>query len=157
MNLPTIFKQTTIFSVILISGMISLLIQCNGTRPSILGVKENKLTSCPKTPNCINSFSDPKDEVHYKAAIPFKKPIAEAKNILKQKIQDYPRTEIIKEESNYIYAEFTSLLMRYVDDVEFYFDEKSKTLHFRSASRLGSGDFGVNRKRIETLTKDLDI
>lgn len=87
----------------------------------------------------------------------YNKPLGEAKAILKSRIEAYPRTEVISENSNYIYAEFTSLIMRYVDDVEFYFDEKTKLLHFRSASRLGTGDLGVNRKRIETLLKDLDI
>jgi uncharacterized protein (DUF1499 family) len=116
-----------------------------------------KLNPCPKTPNCINSFSSVDDTIHYRSPITFKKSIMEAKVILKSKIESYPRTEIITENSNYIYAEFTSLIMRYVDDVEFYFDEKNKLLHFRSASRLGSGDMGVNRKRIEAILKDLDI
>ena len=77
--------------------------------------------------------------------------------ILKKRILDYPRTNIITENPDYIYAEFTSFLFRFVDDVEFYFDEKNKTLHFRSASRLGSGDLGVNRKRVDALLLDLDI
>jgi uncharacterized protein (DUF1499 family) len=46
--------------------------------------------------------------------------------------------------------------MRYVDDVEFYLDEKSKLIHVRSASRIGKGDMGVNRKRIEAIRKELE-
>jgi uncharacterized protein (DUF1499 family) len=41
--------------------------------------------------------------------------------------------------------------MRYVDDVEFFYDDKAGVIHVRSASRLGRRDFGVNRKRIEEL------
>jgi uncharacterized protein (DUF1499 family) len=41
--------------------------------------------------------------------------------------------------------------MRFVDDVEIFFDEKAGLLHVRSASRLGRRDFGVNRARVEAL------
>jgi len=133
------------------------LIQCTGTRPLTIGLKSQKLTPCPITPNCINSFSDPSDTIHYREPVKYTKPQNEAMMILKKRILDYPRTNIITENPDYIYAEFTSFLFRFVDDVEFYFDEKNKTLHFRSASRLGSGDLGVNRKRVDALLLDLDI
>lgn len=148
------YQTTTV-----IAGFFSILffIQCTGTRPDNLGIRSGKLNDCPKTPNCISSFADTNDKEHYRNAEPYKKPTADALSVLKQRILDTPRTKIIKEENNYLYVEFTSLLMRYVDDVEFYFDEKTKLLHFRSASRLGKSDLGVNRKRIETLLKDIQI
>jgi uncharacterized protein (DUF1499 family) len=46
-------------------------------------------------------------------------------------------------------------LMRFVDDAEFYLDEKAGVIHVRSASRLGSSDFGVNRARIESIRAKL--
>ena len=55
------------------------------------------------------------------------------------------------EDESYLHYEFTSLLLRFVDDVEFLFDDETKTVHFRSASRTGYGDFGVNRKRMEEI------
>ena len=61
------------------------------------------------------------------------------------------RTKIIIREDNYIRAEFVSALFRFVDDVEFYFNDASKTIHLRSASRVGSSDLGVNRKRMEQI------
>jgi uncharacterized protein (DUF1499 family) len=39
--------------------------------------------------------------------------------------------------------------------VEFYVDEAAGLIHFRSASRLGEGDMGVNRQRMEMLTASL--
>ena len=51
----------------------------------------------------------------------------------------------------YLHYEFTSLLLRFVDDVEFLFDEATKTVHFRSASRTGYSDLGVNRRRMEQM------
>ena len=64
-----------------------------------------------------------------------------------------PRAKLIEEDDSYLHFEFTSLLLRFVDDVEFLFDEESKTIHFRSASRVGYGDFGVNRRRMEEIRK----
>ncbi len=74
---------------------------------------------------------------------------------LKQIVASRPRTAIIKEEPNYLYIENTSFLMRYVDDLEFYADDAKKTLHFRSASRLGKSDLGVNRKRVTEILEKL--
>ena len=42
-------------------------------------------------------------------------------------------------------------LLRYVDDVELFFD--GQVLQVRSCSRLGRRDFGVNRRRVEELRK----
>lgn len=147
-------KSLTISSFLTLFFLVS---NCTGTRPNDLGITQGKLKACPNTPNCVSSQSDPKDEEHYLAGLPYKKTTAEAMAVLKERILNHPRTAIIKEEKNYIYSEFTTLIMRYVDDVEFYFDENSKTLHFRSASRLGKSDLGLNRKRINTLLKDIDI
>jgi uncharacterized protein (DUF1499 family) len=59
--------------------------------------------------------------------------------------------KVVKKAPGYIYAQFTTRLMKYVDDVEFWYDPSSKVIQVRSASRLGSSDLGVNRKRIETI------
>ena len=64
-------------------------------------------------------------------------------------MESLPRTTIVREEKNYLYAEFRTKLLRYVDDVEFFFD--GSVIHVRSCSRLGRRDFGVNRKRVEEL------
>ena len=41
--------------------------------------------------------------------------------------------------------------MGFVDDVEFVLATEQMVIHVRSAARLGYSDFGVNRKRIESL------
>ena len=63
--------------------------------------------------------------------------------------------ELIVNTPNYVYAEYTSSLMKYVDDVEFLFSTSEKVIHVRSASRVGRSDFGVNRDRIEQLRSQL--
>ena len=71
-------------------------------------------------------------------------------------IQKMKRTRIMTVQERYIHAEFTSFLFRFVDDVEFLLDEGSKTIHVRSASRIGYSDLGVNRKRVEAIRTRFD-
>ena len=70
-----------------------------------------------------------------------------------QVLRDHPRTRIVQEEPGYLKAECRSRVFRFVDDVEILFDDGAKQIHFRSASRLGRKDFGVNRERMETIRK----
>jgi uncharacterized protein (DUF1499 family) len=68
-----------------------------------------------------------------------------------------PRTRVVSEEANYLHAEFTSRLFRFVDDVEFHVDENAGLIQFRSASRAGRNDFGVNRARMEQIRAALRV
>jgi uncharacterized protein (DUF1499 family) len=120
----------------------------SGTRPNNLGVSNGKLAACPGSPNCVNSQGDDA-----------KSKIASLPNVaisrIKEVIESMERSKIISETDNYLYAEFTSKLMGYVDDVEFYLDNSANVVHVRSASRLGKSDLGVNRKRIEEIRAKL--
>ncbi len=120
-----------------------------GTRPTNLGVESGKLTPCPSSPNCVSSQSE--DAAHYINPIDYESSDAEAFDKLTQIITSQPQTQIIKVQDNYIEAEFTTHWMGFVDDVEFYLDSDTKQIEVRSASRLGEGDLGVNRQRIETI------
>lgn len=124
-----------------------------GKRPDNLGVRDGKLTSCPNTPNCVSSQSS--DAVHSIEPLTYNSTPAAAIADLKTAIQAMKKTKIVTENKNYLYAEFTSAIMGFVDDVEFYVDEDAKVIHVRSASRLGQSDLGVNRKRIETIRTKL--
>jgi uncharacterized protein (DUF1499 family) len=112
-------------------------------RPHNLGVKDGRLAPCRRTPNCVSSQADPGDREHYIA--PLKGNLA----ALRKAVESLPRTTIISSTSNYLYAEFRSKLLGFVDDVEFFYD--GSALQVRSASRLGRRDFHVNRKRVERL------
>lgn len=119
----------------------------SGTRPDNLGVKDGRFAACKTTPNCVSSQADPADGEHYIAPIAFSGTMHE----LRRAVESMTRATVIREEGHYIYAEYKSALMGYVDDVELLLDEKARLVHVRSASRLGRSDFGVNRKRIEEL------
>ena len=114
-------------------------------RPANLGVRDGRLAPCRRTPNCVSSQADPADREHYIAPIPFKGTMAD----LRRLVESMERVTVIEARDNYLYAEYRSRLLRYVDDVELYLDKG--VVHVRSASRLGRRDFGVNRKRIEQL------
>lgn len=123
----------------------------SGTRPTNLGVNDGQLAACPGTPNCVSSQTDSSDTGHY--IEPFACPLSAAEAIAKLQsiIESMPRTEIITTTDTYLYAEFTSKLMGYVDDVEFDVDSANTIIHVRSASRLGRSDLGVNRQRVEAI------
>lgn len=123
----------------------------SGTRPTNLGVKNGQLAACPNSPNCVSSQAPSSDKEHSIEAIAFNSAPEAAMAKLKSVVIGMERTEIVNETPDYLYAEFTTALMGYVDDVEFYLDRNAGVIHVRSASRLGKSDLGVNRKRIEEI------
>jgi uncharacterized protein (DUF1499 family) len=135
--------------------MILFLTGCSGAMPK-LGIENGQLMPCPKTPNCVNSQAA--DEKHAIQSMRFSGAQQEANAALLKILKAWNRTNIIVAEKDYIRAEFTSMIFRFVDDVEFYFpftDAGETLIHVRSASRVGYSDFGVNRKRIETIRREL--
>jgi uncharacterized protein (DUF1499 family) len=112
-------------------------------RPANLGVTNGRLAPCRRTPNCVSSQADPSDAEHYIA------PLNGTIEAVRKAVASMPRATIVSEKGNYLYAEFRSRLLGYVDDVEFYFD--GSAIQVRSASRLGRRDFSVNRNRVERL------
>jgi uncharacterized protein (DUF1499 family) len=122
---------------------------CSGTRPRDLGLQGGRLRPCPDTPNCVSSEVGTAPD---KLVQPFAAPSGRADFArLAALVAAWPRTEVITTSDGYLHAESTSLLLRFKDDVEFRLDSDARVIHVRSASRLGKGDLGVNRKRVEGL------
>ena len=121
----------------------------NWRRPTNLGVKDGRLAPCKRSPNCVSSQADPTDREHHIAPIAFRGSMA----TLRRAVESMQRATVIQVERDYLYAEYRTRLLRYVDDVELYYDERQGLVHVRSASRLGRRDFGVNRNRIEALRR----
>jgi uncharacterized protein (DUF1499 family) len=121
---------------------------CSGSRPPTLGVKDNRLSPCPASPNCVSSQSD--DERHRIDAIRFPTPATEGLARLKEIVLGMERSTLVREGPDYLHVEVRTFL-GFVDDLEFYADESQKLIHLRSASRVGYWDLGVNRRRVETV------
>ena len=129
--------------------LLGLAVSARGATEEELTVRDQHLLACPNSPNCVSTMAVA--ESHAIAPYRFQKPLYEAKAMVIQIFSAFPRTELVKEEKDYLHFEARSFLFQYVDDVEFRFDEATKTIHFRSAARSGYYDFGVNRKRMEEI------
>ena len=161
---PTAFKKVlvvliSLLGVAILSIAIFIIIPGEktmfaGKRPTNLGIQSGQLAACPSSPNCVSSFSQ--DAEHQIKPLTYSSTATVAMASLKEAIASLDKTKIIDQTDNYLYAEFTSPLMGFVDDVEFLLDEGAKVIHVRSASRLGQSDLGVNRKRIETIRTKLN-
>ena len=148
-------NKTISTATILLSAV--LLTACTGTRPADIGINNDQLTPCPESPNCVSSFEDKKDETHYIKAYSISEVNqATAWTSLQTIIEQNGSAEIISANDSYIYAEFTSGIMKFVDDTEFMLDTDNKLIHLRSASRLGYRDFDVNRDRLEVIRVELE-
>jgi uncharacterized protein (DUF1499 family) len=134
---------------ILFTAMAGLIVCSTGCRDSNVGLDNDKLKPCPDSPNCVSSMSE--DLSHYIEPFKYEGTPQEAMKKLLLIIKSLSRTQVIVSENNYIHAEFKSMVFRFVDDVEFYFDDQAAIIHVRSASRVGYSDFGANRKRIEKI------
>jgi uncharacterized protein (DUF1499 family) len=112
-----------------------------------LGLVESgdRLHSCPDTPNCVSTFES--RDSHHVDPIPVNADRSKAISAARLALEALPRTEILTEAENYIHAESRSALFRFIDDVEVFYPAEGGMLHFRSASRVGKGDLGANRKR----------
>lgn len=89
--------------------------------------------------------------------IPFSLPYEEVASLIKSIISNYPRTQFVKQKSHYLHFTFKSKVFGFVDDVEFLILENEKMIHFKSASRTGYGDHGVNRDRMADLSEKIKI
>lgn len=87
--------------------------------------------------------------------VPWTGDAATARDRARQALGAEPRTRIVVDEPVYLRAEATSFLFRFVDDVEILIDTTARVYRFRSASRLGKGDMGVNRERMTRVAARL--
>lgn len=123
------------------------------TLSTMTQASEKKLAACPSSPNCVSSQAA--DEGHFIAPFKITGNVEAAWAALKNALISQSRTVITSETGDTLHAEATSLVFRFVDDVDAILDKEAKIIHIRSASRVGYGDFGVNRKRAENLRSQL--
>ncbi|MBZ9687198.1 DUF1499 domain-containing protein [Clostridium estertheticum] len=121
----------------------------NNLTPNNLGVTNGKLAQMPNKPNAVSSQTEEKDKKV--EPLEFKGNLNDSKQQMIKVIENYGNAKIVKNDTNYIYVVFTTGIMKYHDDVEFYFDESKKLIQIRSASRIGYSDMGLNRERYNKL------
>jgi uncharacterized protein (DUF1499 family) len=115
-----------------------------------IGLVNGLLSACPKTPNCVSTNQEDLNRfmlpVKYDGLT-----LEEAKEILREVLATLPKLSVVKDEGAYLHAEAQTMVFEYTQDVEFLFDEKTKELHFKSASRVGYTDFGSNKRRMQSV------
>lgn len=112
-----------------------------------LGVRGGKLAPLSKKPNCVSTQTE--NAAKRLAPVVYQRAIEKQMEKVIDAFSAMPGAMIKQQTEDYAYVVFTSKLMRFKDDVEVFLDDAQKLLHFRSASRVGYSDLGVNRKRYE--------
>jgi len=135
-------------------GLLAALVMIWGCamKPTDNPVNSNgNLKPCPESPNCVSTLAH--DSRQAMPPLPYVETKDQSKQRLLEILKSMQRSKIIKVSDSYIHTEFRSGLFRFVDDVEFQFDDTARTVHFRSASRTGYYDFGVNRRRMNEISR----
>jgi len=117
-------------------------------RPDRLGVVSGELLPCPDTPNCVNTFGGA-------APLEYAGDRNTAYSTMRTILENWPRTEVVRTDENYIHVEFRSRVFSFIDDGEFYFPPDEGVIHYRSAARTGRSDFGANASRALDIGKKL--
>jgi uncharacterized protein (DUF1499 family) len=108
------------------------------------------LPPCPDKPNCVSTQAT---GAHAIAPMRYRSSQAEAMRRLLAVLRAVPRSTVVQSGADSVRVEFRTRVFRFIDDAQFVFDDKAKTIHFRSASRVGHSDLGVNRRRMEEIRK----
>jgi uncharacterized protein (DUF1499 family) len=128
----------------------------SGRPPRNLGVREGRLLPPSNTPNSVSSQaalypSHPQRAYAEIAPLPLQGTGPQTMARLRSIVQAMPGARVVQADDGYLYAQFTTRLMKYVDDLELWFDPAAGVVQVRSASRLGRSDMGTNRARVEAL------
>ena len=142
---------------VLAAGQFGLL---QGTRPDDLGVKAGRLKKPSPTPNSVSSQADlwpdhPQREGARIDPLPVLQDGPSTIRHIAGLVERLPGAAIVERRADYLYVQFTTPTLKFVDDAEFWFDPAAGVVQVRPASRVGRKDFGVNRARIEALRSRL--
>lgn len=113
--------------------------------------KHRGLPACPSTPNCVSSYAQ--DKAHYIAPLSYTVSDETAWQTVVRTVKSLPRNKIIQQSDGHLRLEVVTMIFRFVDDVDLVLDAENNKIQIRSASRVGYGDFGVNRRRVERIRK----
>jgi len=144
--LPRLIRKVLVLSCLAI--LFLAIMSFTAFRPDNLGAKNGRLAALPDAPNCVSSQTEVEAKQMNPLTFESDRPLEKIKAVLKE---NFPRARLVESGDDYLHFEFTSLLFRFVDDVEFLV--VGKDVHFRSASRVGYSDMGANRKRMEQVRK----
>ena len=129
-----------------------------GKPPNTLGVTDGRLPPPRKSPNNVHSQAASFGPAYAHTLIePLPAGIDGTTAVARMRslIEATPGAQVVKAAPDYLYVQYTTRWMKFVDDAEFWFDPVAQKVQLRSASRLGESDLGLNRARIEALRQRL--
>lgn len=126
---------------------------CSGLEMEKDMTGSNRLADCPDRPNCVSSNAE--NPRHTVAPMVLIGDTAAKWAAIQAVVSGLPRSTVVKATDQYLHVVFKSRLFRFVDDLELKLDPQSDVISIRSASRVGYFDLGVNRRRVESLRKQL--
>lgn len=112
------------------------------------------IKDCPESPNCVSSKAS--QATHFVEPLSFNKSPEDFQKFVDQILKQYPRTKLARLDKTYAHIEFTSMILRFTDDLELFFDPIESKIHIRSASRVGYSDMGVNKRRVQKIRESLE-
>jgi uncharacterized protein (DUF1499 family) len=133
--------------------LVTIIWGCSGNPTEPYTSEPSGSLDCPDTPNCVSSLA--KDPKHRVEPLKLKKDPKTSWDIVRKTISSLPRTKIVSADDADIHAECRSMIFRFVDDLMLHLTPSDGIIHIRSASRTGYSDFGVNRRRVESIRKKL--
>jgi len=105
----------------------------------------------PSSPNAVSSLAPATDAVHHVAPFAVAGEPAAFFAAAVDAALGMERTALVTRDAGYAHITFTTPTFRFVDDLELRLDAAAGVVHVRSASRVGYGDMGLNRRRVEEL------
>ncbi len=138
---------------LVLAGQLGML---RGQAPADLGVREGRLKPPSNTPNSVSSQASlypdhPQFAYARIAPLVFTGPGEQAMDKLTGILKATERCVVVTQQADYLYAQCSTALLHFTDDVEFWLDRTAGAIQVRSASRLGHGDLGANRARVEKI------
>jgi uncharacterized protein (DUF1499 family) len=138
----------------LIAGQLGWL---EGRAPDDLGVRDGRLKPPARTPNSVSSQAALHDPQRYAVDYARIDPLrysgdgAAALDKVRRIVAAMPGAQMIESRPDYLYVQFMTRWLKFVDDTEFWLSPTEGVIHVRSAARIGRKDFGVNRARVEAI------
>ncbi len=150
MKLHKAISRTAALALLMAAAGFAHFYSQNTTKPH-LGVVDGQLKPLGSKPNAVSSQSEV--SARYVPPLPFKDSPEATMAALRSAVALYGGGHIVEETDSYLYVIFTTPWLKFHDDVEFWLDNDGEEVQFRSASRAGYSDMGLNRRRYETLSE----
>lgn len=141
-------RRITFPRTVFLVGVFILLCAC--TTPPVYQPVGKPLPPCGLLPNCVNSYS-----LKAREAVSPLRASAQQWSALNEWLATQPNWTLVDERANFRQWRVLTPTLRFRDDVQLYFVVGEGIIHIRSSSRLGVGDMGTNRNRVEGLRATL--